>query len=52
MDDWIYEKNGQIYISEYIENPKTVLDVKFYPINNSKYEHPREKSVYNLLDKL
>ena len=32
--------------------PDTILDVKYYPKNSSKYEHPTEKSVYNLLEKI
>jgi hypothetical protein len=52
VDDWIYEKDGKIYVSEYKQKPKTILDVNFYPKNSYKYEHPREKSVYDLLDKI
>ena len=52
-DEWIYKKNNELYISKYKTlYPDTILDVKYYPKNNSKYEHPREKSVYNLLEKI
>jgi single-strand DNA-binding protein len=52
-DEWIYKKNGIIYVSEYInDKPKTILDVKYNPKNSCIYEHPREKSVYDLLNKI
>ena len=52
-DDWIYTKSNQIYCSEYTtSNPKSIFDVKFSPFNTYKYEHPREKAVYDLLEKL
>jgi hypothetical protein len=52
-DHWIYSNNNQNYFSEYIgSNPKSIFDVKFSPLNNYKYEHPREKAVYELLEKL
>jgi len=52
-DEWIYKKNGIIYVSEYINNnPKTILDVRYNPKNSCIYEHPREKSVYDLLNKI
>jgi len=52
-DDWIYTKSNQIYCSEYIvSNPKSIFDVKFSPLNTYKCEHPREKAVYDLLEKL
>lgn len=52
-DEWIYGLNGEIYMSEYIsKNPTTILDVIFRPINKPKYEHPREKAVYDLIEKL
>jgi hypothetical protein len=52
-DEWIYKKNGIMYVSEYINNnPNTILDVRYNPINSCLYEHPREKSVYDLLNKI
>jgi len=52
-DDWIYSKSNKIYCSEYIvSNPKSIFDVKFSPFNTYKYEHPREKAVYDLVEKL
>lgn len=52
-DDWIYKKKSNIYCSQYIgTNPQTIFEVKFSPSNTSKYEHPREKAVYDLLEKL
>lgn len=51
-DEWIYMIDNNIYISEYIKRPKKILDVKYKPINNSLHEHPREKSVYEILSKI
>jgi len=51
-DDWIYIKDDIIYKSEYKTNIKSISDVIYTPINDSKYEHPREKAVYDLLDKI
>lgn len=53
-DEWIYKCGGEdIYYSEYIlPNPKSICDVRYWPINAYEYEHPREKSVYNLLQKV
>ena len=54
-DDWIYKKNNQLYKSEYKTLDfclDSILDVKYYPQDNCKYEHPTEESVYNLLKKI
>ncbi len=49
MDEWIYKnKDGQIMMAEYMDNPKSIMDVKTIPINNSKYEHPFEYMAYNI----
>lgn len=49
-DEWLYIKDNEIYRSEYIILLDK-LDIIYYPSNESKYEHPREKAVYDLLDK-
>ena len=52
-DEWIYSKDGEIYCSKYkLNNPESIKDVEYYPINNCIYEHPREKAVYDLIEKL
>ncbi len=49
MDQWIYKnKNDKIMMAEYLENPKSIMDVKIMPINTSKYEHPFEFMAYNI----
>ena len=51
-DDWIYIKNNNIYKSEYNTNIKSINNVIYTPVNDSRYEHPREKAVYDLLEKI
>lgn len=44
LDGWIYkdsEKN--IYQAKYNENPKSIEDIKYMPMNNQSCEHPYEK---------
>ncbi len=49
-DDWVYKCKGKIYVSKYKnQNPHTISDVEYKPINTCDYEHPREKAVYDLL---
>lgn len=49
MDEWIYKnKDGDIMMAEYMDNPKSIMDVKTIPINNSKYEHPFEYMAYDI----
>lgn len=49
MDEWIYKnKNNQIMIAEYNNNPTSIMDVKIQPIDNSKYEHPFEYMAYDI----
>lgn len=49
-----YKNNkNEILCSCYTNNkPKKIIDVKYEPINKSKYEHPYEFMVYNLVNKL
>lgn len=49
MDQWIYKNNkDEIMMTEYINNPNSIMDVKTTPINNSKYEHPFEYMAYSI----
>jgi len=54
LDEWLYKDNlNNIYKCEYIsDNPENILQVKYEPINNSHYEHPYEKMVYDLIDEI
>jgi hypothetical protein len=49
MDEWIYkDKDNNIMMAEYLENAKSIMDVKTIPINTSKYEHPFEYMAYDI----
>jgi hypothetical protein len=53
MDEWIYkDKNGNIMMTEYIDNAQSIMDVKTIPINTSKYEHPFEYMAYDITNNL
>jgi hypothetical protein len=44
LDNWIYKDNKQnIYKAIYNNNPLSIEDIKYIPINNQSYEHPYEK---------
>jgi hypothetical protein len=49
MDQWIYKnKDGEIMMAEYMDNPKSIMDVNIKPNNSSKYEHPFEYMAYDI----
>ena len=49
IDNYLYKNiNNDILQAVYNELPFTINDVKYYPINNSKYEHPFEYMAYTL----
>ncbi len=49
MDEWIYKnKNDEIMMAEYYDNPKSIMDVNIKPNNSSKYEHPFEYMAYDI----
>lgn len=49
MDEWIYKnKNGDIMMAEYFDNPTSIMDVNIKPNNSSKYEHPFEYMAYDI----
>jgi hypothetical protein len=49
VDNYIYKNSqDQILMSVYNELPFTINDVKYYPINDYKYEHPFEYMAYTL----
>lgn len=49
MDDKLYmDKDNNIYYSQYNKNPKSIMDVRYFPINESLYEHPFEKMAYEI----
>jgi hypothetical protein len=44
LDNWIYKDYKQnIYKAVYNNNPSSVEDIQYKPINNQSYEHPYEK---------
>jgi hypothetical protein len=44
LDNWIYiDKDKNIYSAKYKNNPSSIEDIIYYPINNQSYEHPYEK---------
>ena len=49
MHNKIYmDKDNNIYYSQYNNKPKNIMDVTYYPINNSLHEHPFEKMAYEI----
>ena len=44
LDNWIYkDDNENIYSAIYKDNPSTIEDIEYFPVNNQSYEHPYEK---------
>ena len=44
LDNWIYQDlKGDIYEAIYNNNPSSIEDITYKPINNQSYEHPYEK---------
>jgi hypothetical protein len=53
MDQWIYKNNkDEIMLAEYMDDPKSIMDVKIIPDNNSKFEHPFEFMAYDITNKI
>lgn len=51
VDNYLYKNaKDEIMMSKYNDLPFTINDVKYYPINNYKYEHPFEYMAYTLED--
>jgi len=49
IDNYLYKNSkDEVMISKYNELPFTINDVKYYPINDYKYEHPFEFMAYTL----
>lgn len=48
LDNWIYKDNKYLYKAEYIDNPLTVEDIIYKPINNQSYEHPFERMAIDI----
>jgi hypothetical protein len=53
INDYTYmDKNNNIYSCKYkSQNPTSLNDVIYTPINDAKYDHPYEKMVYDLVKK-
>ena len=53
LDNWIYKnKDGEIMKKIYNQNPKSLSDVKTFPTENLKNEHPFEWMAYDLANKI
>jgi len=53
IDNIIYQdQNNNIMCCLYNNNPKNIMDVTYYPINNEKYEHPYEFMAYTIENEL
>jgi hypothetical protein len=53
LNNWIYKDNeGNIYKALYNENPSSVEDIQYLPINNQSYEHPFEKMAIQIEDSI
>jgi len=51
IDNFIYKnKNNSLIMSKYNELPLSINDVKYYPLNDYRYEHPFESMAYTLED--
>jgi hypothetical protein len=51
LDDWIYKNDkDQTLKAIYNENPTSIEDIKYYPINIQSYEHPFEKMAIEVED--
>ena len=48
----IYKKNGEKHVAHYNQNPTSIMDVTYFPVNQWKYEHPNEKYVVELLEQI
>jgi len=49
IDNYLYQNyKGEVLLTIYNDNPKTINDVSYHPINEYKYEHPYEYMAYTL----
>ena len=49
LDNWIYTDNKEnIYKAVYNNNPLSIEDIEYSPINNQSYEHPYEKMAIDI----
>jgi hypothetical protein len=48
----IYKKDGEKHVAHYNKNPSSIMDVTYFPVNQWKFEHPNEKYVVELLEKI
>jgi hypothetical protein len=46
--DLYTDKDNNLMYCTYINNPKSIMDVVYYPINKPMYEHPYELMAYNI----
>jgi hypothetical protein len=51
INEWTYtDCNNNLLIAQYIDDPKSIHDVIYNPINKDNYEHPYEFMAYELED--
>ena len=44
LDNWIYQDSSEkLYKAIYNNNPNSIEDIEYYPVNKQSYEHPFEK---------
>jgi len=44
LDEWIYvDSENKINGALYNDNPVSIEDIKYFPVNNQQYEHPYER---------
>jgi hypothetical protein len=46
--DLYYDKNNNLLYCKYNNNPTSIMDVNYFPINNPSSEHPYELIAYNI----
>lgn len=52
LDNWIYKDNKEnIYKAVYKDNPSSIEDIEYKPIDNQSYEHPFEKMAIEIENK-
>lgn len=53
LDEYLYtNSNNELMIAKYNDNPKSIIDVQIFPINDNKYEHPLEFMAYTIEEKI
>lgn len=48
-DEWVYSKDGEIFVGQYSGGGSNYKSVTFKPVNHPRFDCPQEYAVYNLL---